>query len=330
VACDQGLHRTGQPRGPQRQCRLGAHRLIRVLQEARHEGHGAFARQGQQPINDLACHLKRLVADARLETQQQRAFLAGRLGQRAHGFGAHQVRRIRQGIHHRPQCFLPRDIRAGRQRQHTRSAEVGRRVRLPAPRRLHLDVPQATQVRRRLPMVESHQRPRDGMLSPALRIALRTVFEQAAESQEQVRNQSAQPAIAGDGGRLGHYQVDPVVKRNSERRRRLALRRVAQGAEAPDLLLHLANSHEAGIPQSRIPCVRPIVPRAWQRPRRWGCGAGWDGGLGWGRRPAPPSEPHIRRESARWGSGTGRRPGLGAPASAAVGATHPAGIGTLG
>jgi hypothetical protein len=112
-------------------------------------------------------------------------------------------------------------------------------------------VPRAAQIRLGLPIVHRRERLRDGILRPALRVALDGVFEHPPERLDQLGDHLARVQLQRDLRRLGDHQPDAVAERFADGRRGGRSRfRLAQTAEAFDGFFYPAICH--GCPISSI------------------------------------------------------------------------------
>ena len=134
-----------------------------------------------------------------------------------------------------------------RQGQCAGAAQGGGGVLFPAPHRLRLDVADAAQKGCGLMVIEGHQGLRNGILAPALRVALDGLFEEAVEGAEQVGQEVLEAHFGGEFGGLGDDQVDTVRKGFSQGGGGVGGGCVAEAIEGFDLGFDLAVRHKSSV-----------------------------------------------------------------------------------
>lgn len=109
----------------------------------------------------------------------------------------------------------------------------------------------AAQEGRGLAMIERHQSLRNGVLAPALGVALDGLFEEAVEGTQQIGQEFVDPHLGGDFGGLGDHQVDAVGQGFPEGNGGLVRASLAQTVERLDFGFDLAMRHNFSITANR-------------------------------------------------------------------------------
>src|ERR1039458_4486480 len=231
--------------------------LIGGGEELADEGEGGATLQGEEGFQHLSGDGGFGVSGAGLEAEQEGTIVALHFGPGAGGIGAHGGGWFGEGVDHVAQHLFARQVRAGGEGQQADAAQGAGGILLAAPYGLHLNVDGAAQEGGRLAMAEILERPGDGVLAPALRIAFDGVFEETVEGAQQVWEDFGGGQAGGDVGGFGGDQVDAVGERLAQGGGGVGGGSPAQTAEGFELFFNPAVGHESILLFPRIPVLHP-------------------------------------------------------------------------
>jgi len=143
------------------------------------------------------------------------------------------------------------DVGARRESEGAGTAESSGGVGLPAPHGLHLNVMDAAEEGRGFAVIEGDEGFGDGVLAPALRVALDGLFEEAVEGAEEIGEQVLKAELGGHFGGFGDDEVDAIGEGLCEGGDGLGGGSFAEEIKAFDFSFYLAVGHRGSVYSSR-------------------------------------------------------------------------------
>ncbi len=237
----------GQPGGSKSEGGLFGDGSELGLEEVGDEGQGLVVFQLEKIIEGLADDFGFGVALAGFQAKKKDGLVTLHLGDGADGVRADGEGAIGESVNQVAQDLASGNVGTRRQGERAGAAECGGGVGFPAPDGLHLNVMDAAEEGRGFTVIEGDEGFGDGVLSPALRIALDGLFEEAVEGAEEVGEQVFKAELGGDFGGFGNDEIDTVGKGFFEGGDGLGGRSFAEEIEAFDFGFDLAVGHRGSV-----------------------------------------------------------------------------------
>jgi hypothetical protein len=180
------------------------------IEESGDEGDGVARFQAEERIEDLTDDGRLLIAGAGFEAEEERGLVAAHFGDGADGFEADGLSALGKAFDKGAEDVFPANVGTGGKGEKANAAEAGSGVFLATPDGLHLDPARAAEEGSGLAVVEIDERLGDGVLAPALGVAIEGLFEEAVEGAQEVGDKLAKLVRGGYFGTLRNDEADAV------------------------------------------------------------------------------------------------------------------------